>query len=130
MDLNRSPQTIGFAVAEEVRALNHRSLDPKAFAQPGDVSDTALALNALVERLPQSLAQLATALRGMEERREIRMDDGTDPGERVSEVLRALLNAQEGLAVVRGALSAATGPLSHMGGHFTDDDEDDARHVD
>lgn len=126
MDLNREPNVIGFSAAEEVRALNHATLDPAAFPFAGTVSDTANAIATLVQRLPQSCEQMSAGLRALEEQHAIRMADGSDVTEQVGTVLRALLNAQEALTAAHGALREATGPLSSMGGFFTDEDEDDA----
>lgn len=39
MDLDRTPVTMASAAAEEIRALNHRTLDTKVFTQPADVSE-------------------------------------------------------------------------------------------
>ncbi|MEV6146395.1 hypothetical protein [Streptomyces sp. NPDC051992] len=130
MDLNREPQTMTHAAAGEIRAANHRTLDVKAFygenglisAAPSNVSSTVDGLATLLERLPQTLEQTSRALQHLEEQQAIRMANGGDPGEEVSVVLRALLNAQQAIVVAHGHMREAAGPLSNMGGHFVDED--------
>ncbi|MFE9491489.1 hypothetical protein ACFYNF_34470 [Streptomyces sp. NPDC006641] len=131
MDLNREPQTIAHAAADEIRAANHLALDVKSFygengrigAAPSNVSSTVDGLATLLERLPQTLEQTSRALQHLEEQQAIRMANGGDPSEEVSVVLRALLNAQQAIVVAHGHMREAAGPLSNMGGHFLDDDE-------
>lgn len=124
MDLNREPSVIADSAAEEVRTLIHATLPGKeAFKQPADVYSVAECLTVLVERLPQAIQQIGAAVQKFEEQQAIRMDDGSDPGVRVSEVLRALLDAQQGLAVAQDGMRRAKSPLAGMGGHFTDEDD-------
>jgi uncharacterized protein YicC (UPF0701 family) len=131
MDLNRTPAEIASAAAEEVRALNHRTLDPKAFTQPGDVSDVADAVATLVQRLPQTLQQLEAGLEALYDRDAIRLDDiregyasQKDISNRVSAVRSALRQAREDLSQVHATLQRATSPLSHMGGQWEDEDDE------
>lgn len=124
MDLNREPRTIANAAAEEVRDLNHVTMDPKSMPYPIDIAGAAIGVNALLQRLPQSLEQLGTTLQRMEEAEEIRMQDGSSSQEPVSRVLRALLNAREGIAVAQSAMHTAVNELGQMGAHFNSDDED------
>lgn len=133
MDLNRTPSQIANAAAEEVRALNHRTLDTKAFKQPGDVSDTAIAVASLLERLPQTLQQLEAGLVQLQHADAIRLDTkplaGTSPqdiADEVAAVTSALSEARRMLGAARTAMREATGPLSHMGGLWDDEDEADA----
>jgi hypothetical protein len=128
MDLKRTPPQISNAAAEEVRALNHRTLDPKAFAQPGDVSDVVNALMVLVQRLPQALQQAEAGLRALEGRDAIRMDNGYGSQQ---ELAAAVSNAVFGMSEARGFLERAhdqlkdaASPLSHMGGLWEDDEDD------
>lgn len=123
MDLSRDPSAIASAAAEEVRALNHRTLDPYAFRQPADVGDTAHHLDTLVDRLHQSLTQLRHGLEALGEQDAIRMDDGSDVGEQVSRAVRNLDYASQDLIAVHNSLKQASAVLSHMGGHFTDEEE-------
>lgn len=89
---------------------------------PSNVSSTVDGLATLLERLPQTLEQTSRALQHLEEQQAIRMANGGDPGEEVSVVLRALLNAQQAIVVAHGHMREAAGPLSDMGGHFVDED--------
>lgn len=131
MDLDRTPSQIAHSAAEEIRALNHISLDPKAFKQPGDVSAAADALATLVQRLPQTLAQLEAGLTALQDRQAIRLDDvpadevsAKEIHDRVFSVVWELREASEGLGRVHERLRKAAGPLSHMGGQWDDDGED------
>lgn len=125
MDLNRSPSAIAFAAEQEVRALNHATLGKDAFQQPADIYAVAESLATLIDRLPQALTQISATVQRFEEQQAIRMDDGSDPGERVSTVLRALLDAQQGLAVAQDGMRRAKSPLAGMGGYWDPADEED-----
>ncbi|MEU1099030.1 hypothetical protein [Streptomyces sp. NPDC005877] len=124
MDLARSPQELAREAAEQLRALNHRTLDPKAFEQPSDVAGVVEALTILLDRLPQALGQAAVALRSFQRHNMIRMDNGTDPTDQTHQVVGALENAQGLIEGARSALRAAS-PVSHMGGHWGPADETD-----
>jgi hypothetical protein len=124
VDLNREPRQIAYAAAEEIRALNHRTLDPKAMPNPGDVAGTIEGLHALLQRLPQAIEQLQQALQGMGDRQEVRMDNGSDPSESVLAACRGLWEAEERARGAESALQAVVNQVSHMGGHFTDEDDD------
>lgn len=122
MDLNRKPSTIASAAAEEIRALNHASLDRKAFENPADVSDTANALLQLLERLPQALSQLEAGLLELSDNQRIRLDDKPpaetsrkDISDQVFAVVWALGQTRDRLGQAHTELREATGPLSHMG---------------
>lgn len=126
MDLDRRPAAIAHQLAEEARALNHRTLDPAVYGQPGDVSEVVYALRTVVERLPQALQQAAAGLRRLDGAGGIRMDDGTNPGVAAERVLSALQDATGALWTVQEALVEASGSLSYMGGHLVADEEDEA----
>jgi hypothetical protein len=130
MDLNRTPAEIATAAAEELRALNHRTLDPKAFPQPGDVSDTADALARIVQYLPQALRQLDAGLEALHDEQRIRLDDvpanevsAQEIQSRVFKVVSALREARVGLSQVDDEMRRAKGPLSHMGAPWGDDED-------
>lgn len=130
MDLDRTPAQIANSAAEEIRALNHRTLDPRAYTQPADVSDVVNALMTLVQRIPQALTQAETALRVQEERGAIRLDYGNgSQQELVSAFVAALTGLQEGRGLLERAheqLRDAAGPLSHMGGHLAEAHDEEA----
>jgi hypothetical protein len=60
MDRSRTPYDIASAASEEIRALNHRTLDGAGYDHPARVTETAGALSALASRMQQALAQLDT----------------------------------------------------------------------
>jgi hypothetical protein len=122
MDLTRLPSAIAVAAAEEIRALNHRTLDPAAFQYPGNVSDVVNALATLAERLDQSISQAGAGLRRLHDEQAIRVDDGSDVDQRVAEVAQELLSAQIALGALKDHLRAAASPLTHMGGLWEDDE--------
>ncbi|MFE9812319.1 hypothetical protein [Streptomyces sp. NPDC005548] len=107
--------------------MNHRSLDPKAFTHPGDVSDTANSIAALLQYLPQALEQLQAGITALYEQNAIRLDDrpeGTvsekDIADQVLAVISGLKDAREDVARAHESIRRATSPLSHMGGHWED----------
>jgi len=133
VDLNRTPAQIATAAAEELRAFNHRTLEAKAFEQPGDVSDAADALARIVQYLPQALRQVGAGLERLHEDQRIRLDDKLpaetsqqDIFDRVTAAVLALRAAREELSQVDDRLREARGPLSHMGAPWEDGDEEPA----
>lgn len=125
MDLDRTPQAIAESGSEEIRALNHRAR-PSAFKQPADVYSVTESLATLIDRLPQALQQLGQTVQMFQVRQAIRMDDGSDPAQRVAEALAGLADAQRGLMAVQEAMRRANGTLAGMGGYLADDGTDGA----
>lgn len=132
MDLNRTPSEIATASAEELRQLNHRTLDPKAFPQPGDVSDTADAVARIVQYLPQALRQLEAGIEALHDEQRIRLDDvpadevsSQEIQRRVFEVVSALREARVGLSRVDDELRRAKGLLGHMGAPWEDAEDNE-----
>jgi hypothetical protein len=133
MDLDRTPAQIANSAAEELRALNHRTLDPRAYTQPADLSDVVDALTTLVQRMPQALTQAGTALRVQEERGAIRLNYGNgSQKELVSAFVATLTSLQESSRLLGQAhkqLRDAAGRMSHMGGYLAEanDEEEEPR---
>ncbi|WP_045562764.1 hypothetical protein [Streptomyces sp. FxanaA7] len=132
MDLNRTPSEIASEAAEQVRALNHRTLDTKVFAQPGDVSDVANGITTLLERLPQTLEQLEAGLTQLHHDGRIRLDakplaetSQQDILHEVVTVTSALSEARRLLRQAHEAMREAAGPASHMGGLWEDADDEE-----
>lgn len=131
MDLNRTPSQIASAGAEEIRALNHRTLDTAVFEQPGDVSATADGVATVLERLPQALDQMEAGLLVLHDANRIRLDtkplgatSRQDIAHEVFTVTSALAEARRAIREAHRAMKEATGPLSHMGGLWEDDEEE------
>lgn len=118
MNLNREPAAIANAAAEEIRALNHRTLDAKAFEQPADIYRTVDALTQLVRYLPQAIEQTWKQLRAMEQQGAIRMDNLSDVDVALEEARLALSEARRLVATGGGFLNDAAQTLSRMGGQW------------
>jgi diketogulonate reductase-like aldo/keto reductase len=116
MNLNREPAAIANAAAEEIRALNHRTLDAKAFEQPADVYRTIDALTQFVRYMPQAIEQTWKQLRAMEQQGAIRMDNLSDVDVAMEEARLALSEARRLVATGGGFLNDAAQTLSRMGG--------------
>jgi len=109
VDLDRTPPAIANAAAEELRALNHPTL---------------------IERMPQALQQAEAGLETLYDRNEIRLAAADSSqkalAEAVSTVTVSLEYARNGLASVLRDLKSAAGPLSNMGGHWPDGEDEAA----
>ncbi|MFD7867354.1 hypothetical protein [Streptomyces sp. NPDC059783] len=127
VDLDREPQKIARNAADEIRALNHRTIDAQGFyghdedgpyisAAPPNISATVEALIALTDRLPQALQQASRALQHAEEQHAIVMADGADVADQVSVALRGLLDAEQAVKMANVHLREAGRPLANMGG--------------
>ncbi|MEU8740643.1 hypothetical protein [Streptomyces halstedii] len=130
MDLTRDPHYSIRAAAESVREYNHRTIDgPEAFYgehqlinhAPPNIGEAIGALYVLFERLPQAVDQTAAAVRYVEEQEAIRMANGDDPGEAVSRLLRALINARQSMLLAQTHLRSAVEVSSNLAGHWLDD---------
>lgn len=128
MDLDRTPSEIARSAAEEIRALNHRTINAKAYETAPSVSGVVSALVTLIERLPQALQQAGAGLEALHDRGQIRLAgaDSTDQAlaEAVANVMVSLDYARNDLESVLRELKAAAGPLDNMGGPWPDADED------
>jgi hypothetical protein len=118
MNLNREPVDIAKAAAEEIRALNHRTLDAGVFEQPADIYRTVDALTSLTRGLPQAIEQTWKQLRAMEQDGAIRMANGKDVHEETERVRLALSEARRLLATGSGFLTEAGQILCNMGGQW------------
>lgn len=124
MDLTKTPGQLATEAAEAIRALNHRTLGlkPEGYDAPPSVGEAAYAIRTLIERLPQALQQMDTALLRFDEEAAIRMADGTDPTIAVAECGAAIMQAKPLLAQLLSELSTLSSRTSHMGGHWPDED--------
>ena len=118
MNLNREPSTIARAAAEEVRALNHRTLDAHVFDEPSQIYNTVNELKQAVWGMPQAIEQTWGELRTMRDADAIRMDNGSSVSEEAEKARLELNEARQLLAKAGAALDRATGVLSHMGGQW------------
>lgn len=118
MNLNRKPAAIAQAAAEEIRALNHRTLDEVAFEEPADVYRAIDSLRQLLQYMPQAIEQTWKHLRNMEQDEAIRMDNGADLSAAMEEARQELNTARQSVASAANSLSRAAQPLSHMGGQW------------
>lgn len=125
MDANRDPRHIARKAASEIRELNHATLIPNSLPYAGEVSATVLALIDLIDRLPQTLNQLATGLQAVEARDGIRLDHDGDVRAEVRAAVQGLEDATAALDAVRKALGDASAPLFHMGAPYIPDEDDE-----
>ncbi|MFF9003619.1 hypothetical protein ACF1GW_38640 [Streptomyces achromogenes] len=131
MDLNRTPAEISRAMAEEARALNHRTIDGKVFETPIDIAYTAEGIMAVVQRLPQALQQLEAGLEILRDSNRIRLAD-RHPSEVTNEalaravatVLVGLQDARAALGTVEEHLQDANRVLSNLGAPWPDNGDD------
>lgn len=118
MNLNREPAAIARSAAEEIRALNHRTLGARAFEEPSEIYSTVGELKQAVWGIPQAIEQIWGELRAMRDADAIRIDNGTDVGGETEKARLELNEARQLLAQAGAALDRATSVLSHMGGQW------------
>lgn len=118
MNLNREPATIARSAAEEIRALNHRTIARSAFEEPSEIYSTVNELKQTVWGMPQAIEQIWGELRTMRDADAIRMDNGTDVNEEAEKARVELNGARQLLAQAGAALDRATNTLAHMGGQW------------
>ncbi|MGW0577749.1 hypothetical protein ACWD25_17645 [Streptomyces sp. NPDC002920] len=118
MNLNREPATIARSAAEEIRALNHRTIGGNAFEEPSGIYSTVGEIKQAVWGMPQAIEQIWGELRAMRDADSIRMDNGTTVAEEAETARQHLNEARQLLAQAGKALDRATGILSHMGGQW------------
>jgi len=132
MDLDRTPSQISSAAAEEIRALNHRTLDAKVFENPSDVAYTADGIAAVIQRLPQTLRQLQAGLETLHANQRIRLADRPphqvtqdDVDRAVFTALCGLHDAEHALGAVEQGLRDAQRVLGNLGAPWPEGDDED-----
>lgn len=118
MNLNRQPAAIARVAAEEIRALNHRTLGTHAFEEPSEIYSTVGELKQAVWGMPQAIQQIWVELRTLRDENAIRMDNGSNVKEEVEKAREHMNEARQLLAQAGQALERATSTLSHMGGQW------------
>lgn len=121
MDLTRTPSEIASAAAEEVRALNHRTLDSNAFTYPSDVYSTVGGVDRLLAGLPQALEQLRAHLARMAATGNVKADDGDTDG-RLAAAHLELTDAANALRQAQGAVGRAHNATSLLAWTETTDE--------
>lgn len=126
MDLNREPQQMARAGAEEIRCLNHRTINAGSYTYPGQVATTTEGLRELASRLPQALSQMRAGLDELDRAAKIRMEDGSAPHPHVVNAAEYLEAAERAAHALHTALRDAHSILFSMGmpWEYADDDED------
>jgi hypothetical protein len=127
MDLDREPQQMARAGAEEIRCLNHRTLNSGSYTYPGQVAATAEALRELASRLPQAFQQMRTGLAELDRAGKIRMENGSEPHPHAVAVARHLEEAERAATAMYAALRETHSTLFSMGmpWEYAEDDEDE-----
>jgi hypothetical protein len=118
VNLSREPAAIARSAAEEIRALNHRTLGTHAFEEPSQIYSSINEVKQAVWGMPQAIEQIWGELRTMRDAGAIRMDNGADVTEEAEKVRQELNDARQLLAQAGQALDRATQTLSRMGGQW------------
>lgn len=129
MDLNREPQEMARDASEEIRALNHRTINRGSYTYPGQVAVTAEGLRDMASRLPQALQQMRAGLAELEQAAQIRMENGSAPGPHVADVALRLEDAERAARSLQAALKEAHSTLFSMGMPWGDEEDDPAPDV-
>src|SRR4051794_30815036 len=114
MDLNREPQEMAREGAEEIRCLNHRTINTGSYTYPGQVAVTVEGLRELAARLPQALQQMRDGLSELDRAGKIRMENGSDPHPHVVDVAECLKKAEQAANALRATLQEAHFTLFSM----------------
>lgn len=129
MDLNRPPSEIANAAAEEMRALNHRTLKPDSFENAPDLARSADGIAAVIQRLPQALQQLEVGLQALHDESQIRLADrhpsevsAADISRAVFDALFDLREAREALGRVEEHIQSSTRVLRNLGAPWPDEE--------
>ncbi|MFB7359699.1 hypothetical protein [Streptomyces gardneri] len=125
MDTDRSPESIAYAAAEELRALNHRTFDADAFTYPAEVQSTASGLNKLLQTLPQSLNQLTAGLNHVQQTRELRTHDGSDVDQAVENARAGIASALAHAELAQKALQGVVDGLALVGARYVPEDDEE-----
>jgi hypothetical protein len=120
MDLTRTPSEIAYAADEEIRALNHRTLDATTFEYPAQVADIIGALQSLTQRLDQTIGQVGSGLKHLHDQHRIGAYNGETADAKVAEAAQYLLSVQMLLAGATDGLRKAHEPLAGLRGLFED----------
>ncbi|MFC1403182.1 MULTISPECIES: hypothetical protein [Streptacidiphilus] len=103
------------SAASAIREINHETFDQRSLPFPPMISEIVQPLVNMLDRLPQTLEQLAVAVRRHQAAGLIRMDDGTDPEEAAASVVRQLGAASEALQEGSALLHRAASTLFSFG---------------
>jgi chromosomal replication initiation ATPase DnaA len=122
VDYSKTPAQAADDAAEAIRTLNHVSFDGDAFAHPGDIYNTVMALLSMVQRLPQAIEQAEHRLYSMLDAgavyddRDPTRENRIDAAVSVEETASSLTEARVFAKSLAGALEGAVIELSHLGG--------------
>ncbi|MFD8899827.1 hypothetical protein [Streptomyces ardesiacus] len=132
MDLDRTPSEIAASAAEEIRALNHRTIKSDSYLTPPDLAYTAGHITSLVQRLSQTLQQMEAGIRALDEGNKIRLADRhpsevseNDIAHAVSAVVFGLSTAREAIGRAEPYLREANQVLNGLGGPWPEADNEE-----
>ncbi|MDX3385903.1 hypothetical protein PV682_31255 [Streptomyces niveiscabiei] len=111
----RSAAKLATDAATAMRNVNHALSTPTALRYPPHVSEVAQPLTQVIDRLPQTLDHLSTAIRHHLAKGLIRMDDATSPGNATAEALKHFGEARNDARTLADSLHKAAAVLFHMG---------------
>jgi len=125
VDLDRTPETISYAAAEELRALNHRTLSADVFTYPAEIQSTASGLNKLLQTLPQSLSQLTAGLDHVQQSQTLLSRDDSNVDQTVDEVRAAIASSEAYVKAAQRALQDVVDKLALVGVRYVPDDDEE-----
>ncbi|QNP71591.1 hypothetical protein IAG44_20590 [Streptomyces roseirectus] len=111
----RSAAQLAADAAAAIRSINHALSTPTTLPYPPHVSEVAQPLTQVIDRLPETLDHLSTAIRHHLVKGLIRMDDATSPDGATGEALKHLGEARNGARTLSDSLHKAAAILFHMG---------------
>ncbi|MGW5003083.1 hypothetical protein ACWEP8_36130 [Streptomyces hydrogenans] len=116
MDLDRSPADLARAAADEVRALNQRTLTPRAaFTYPSEIQDTVTGLAAVLLGLPQSLDQIHQGIDAVNGQQRLYAYNNANVDDLLDESKTDLLDAIEHIREASLALQHVVNRLAYVG---------------
>ncbi|MFE1271315.1 hypothetical protein [Streptomyces sp. NPDC058758] len=122
MDLDRTPAEIARAAGEQIRALNHRTLTPRAaFTYPSEIQDTVTGLAAVLLGLPQALDQIHQGLDAVNGQQRLYAYNDTNVDDLLDDSKTDLLDAVKAVQEASLALQHVVNRLAYVGAIVPED---------
>ena len=124
MDLDRSPAEIARTAGNEIRTLNHRTLQRSAFTYPSEIQDTVTGLAAVLLGLPQSLDQIYHGIDGVNAAQRLYTYDNSNVEDVLDGAKAELLEAVGHIREASQALQQVVNRLAYVGAIVPADEEE------